>query len=539
MLKVLIVDDEILLRTKLKTLLNWEEKGFILCGEALNGVEALGMIKKMNPEIVLSDVQMPIMDGLQLSYELKEKYPDVKLIVMSNYDEFKYVKNILKNGAIDYILKHELNRDTLLDALERAKTAIALSSNKNEEDELKNESVDNLTALREKFVIQLLIGIYKDEEVIKKHMDTLDIRVDVKNIAIIVMVIDNYLFSMNEKNLRNISMFEHTIINILQEVLNDFGNGIINHIANEKFVIVLSFANYRSKVQIENRMNELLYRISVCLKEFMNISASYSISELCASISDISKIYEAADKNLKDRFYSGKNCILKNVPYIKEKESLEGLSIEAEKRILACIKTKNNDDLSMHLDIIFDAIISQRLSITSYQLIFGDLLSVINRVCKDHLIDLSVIYPGRESPHQMLAQLETINETRVWFRTLFTRLLESLTSDLDHVNSEYVKKAVRFIKNNFAEPISLSNIAEQIGISCAYLSTLFKEETGTSFCDFVTNIRLEKAKALLEEGTMDLKEIVLSCGFSDYSYFIKTFRKKIGVTPKEYIKKLF
>lgn len=108
MFRVLIVDDEMLVRTNLKMMLDWEKNGFTIYGEASSGVEALKLIEKLQPDIILSDVKMPGMDGLQLSMEVNQKYRKIKMIMLSNYDDFDLVKGTLQNGALDYILKHSL-----------------------------------------------------------------------------------------------------------------------------------------------------------------------------------------------------------------------------------------------------------------------------------------------------------------------------------------------------------------------------------------------------------------------------------------------
>ena len=158
MLKVLIVDDELLVRTNLRYMLDWEANGFSICGEASNGAEAIKLAQKMSPDIILSDIRMPVMDGLELSHQLKKLYPESILIVLSNYDDFEYVKGTLKNGAIDYILKHNLSISTLSEALHRAKE---FASKRRENTASKPYSINNLLALRENFLIHLLSGFYK------------------------------------------------------------------------------------------------------------------------------------------------------------------------------------------------------------------------------------------------------------------------------------------------------------------------------------------------------------------------------------------
>ena len=132
--KVLIVDDEYIMRQGIKHLVNWDKEGFLIVGEATNGKEALIMVEELKPHIVVMDVVMPVMDGVELTKEVHEKYPDIKIIVLSGFDDFCYVKETLKNGAMDYILKPTLTGEVFLEALKRAADSIpgfSLSGNSN------------------------------------------------------------------------------------------------------------------------------------------------------------------------------------------------------------------------------------------------------------------------------------------------------------------------------------------------------------------------------------------------------------------------
>ena len=539
MYRVLIVDDEILLRTKLKMLFEGGRHGFEICGEAVNGQDALELIEKTKPEIVISDVMMPVMDGIRLSSELSKRFPQLRLIVLSNFDEFIYVKTMMQNGALDYILKYELEAETLFKALDHARDLIESSRKDKYPSELSQSvSTDNMTTLRERFLVRLLTGVHRNQEEIRRHFAALDIRLDVRNVLVILMAIDDYRASVDDDNLKDRSLLEYAVVNIVQEILSDSDNGISCHVTNEKFLIMLSFDDTRSRAKTESRISSTLGRISQCLKEFLNLSVSFSICESLIDITEVPESFEKAKRHMKDRFYKGNSSILRSSPLRPENVSLEGLDLEVEREILSCIRSIRIDELTATLIEIFDGISRRRLSFTSYQLIFSDLLGIITRTCKDHAIELTRIYSADEAPHRILSKLETIQETQAWFISLFARLLGSLEKDQSEAVSPYVKQAVSQIRLHFAEDLSLSQVAEPIGISPSYLSTLFKEEIGKGFSDYLIQTRLDEARHLLDEGRMNLKEIVGACGFRDYSYFIKTFRSRVGVTPKEYMTRI-
>ena len=533
MLKVLIVDDELLVRTNLRYMLDWEANGFSICGEASNGAEAIKLAQKMSPDIILSDIRMPVMDGLELSHQLKKLYPESILIVLSNYDDFEYVKGTLKNGAIDYILKHNLSISTLSEALHRAKES---ASKRRENTASKPYSINNLLALRENFLIHLLSGFYKKEDEIKQQLSLLDIPLSTKNTLAVVMIIDDYSKTAAKNTLKDASLLEFTVINIIEEILNDFGNGCICHIGSEKYVLIFSFESLHSNATINFLQTSLLNRIIICLKKFTNISVSFSIGSLCTSLLQIPESYESAEIILKKRFYEGKNCILRTASTSALSSQITGLEIEREQQILTELRLSKKDNLLNTLNEIFQHIKNHNLSLTNSQIIFSDLLSIVNRLCREHEFNSSLIYSTHEAPHILLSRLETLDDTKNWFIGIFERLFTLINDRLPKENySGNINKAVNYIRKNFTEDITLSSVAEAINISSVYLSKLFKKETEMGFTEFVCDLRLEKAKSLLEEGKEEIKSIIKLCGFNNYAYFFNVFKQKTGLTPKEFI----
>jgi len=215
---------------------------------------------------------------------------------------------------------------------------------------------------------------------------------------------------------------------------------------------------------------------------------------------------------------------------------LTGLDFETENQILSAIKLQNKNELYNVLEKIFNYISNEKLNQASTQMIVNDLLGIINRICKEKNVELSQIYSDSITPLEQLASLETLEDIKNWIFTLFNRLVDSISSSTPDVNSLYVKKAISYIHKHYAEKISLFSAANEIGITSVYLSTLFKEELKIGFSDYLCDIRLEKAKVMLEEGKHNLKEIIKSCGFNNYAYFFKVFKKKTGITPKEFLR---
>jgi Response regulator containing CheY-like receiver domain and AraC-type DNA-binding domain len=535
MFKVLLVDDEMLVRANIKMLLDWENQGFLICAEASNGEEALRMVEKYRPDIIITDIKMPGMDGYQLSEIICEKQRNIKMIILSNYDDFEYVRGTLKNGAVDYILKHNLSKEVLLDSLNRAKRNLAETS-KNNGSEFR--TLNNIMALREKFVLQLLTGFYRNEEEIRKQFELLDINLGYHNILPVAMEMDHYkvVGVSNSSILKDKTLLEYSIINITYELLSEHKNGIVVHISDKLFLILLSFSDMRSEALIQSSTDSLLNTISSCLRKFLEISVSFSVGNLCSSFCDLPESYEYAVKCLKNKFYIGNNCVVKKAINESKTARLTGLSLDTEKQLYFFLKAGDSGKLTAVLEELFINIKTEAFSISSAHMVLYDLLGIVIKTCKENNIELSSVFPGGLTPQEMLSSIQTIDESRTWILSLFSKLIALISEEAVQYSSEYVKKAITFIKKNYAKNISLSDAAEVIGIGSTYLSMLFKSETGTGFTEYLGNLRIEKAKAFLESGEYEIKYIVDLCGFGSYDYFIKLFRKKVGVTPNKYLK---
>lgn len=534
MYNVLIVDDEQLMRTKLISIIDWNAHGFNLSAIVSSGEKALSIISKVVPDIILSDVKMPNIDGLDLCKCCKKLCPKAVFIAMSSFDDFEYVKGILQNGALDYLLKHNLDSATLLDVLEKAKSVLSESKNSIS----LSTSNNNILALKERFLINLLSGFYRSTEEIKTEIAALDMQIGHKNAICIIMAVDDYHL-LSSGGIKDITLYNVAIMNIIEEILSDSGNGAACHFERETYIIILTLeTNYYNDI-ISSNQSALLRRIQVCLNKFLNLSVSFSIGTLCLNISDLNSSFSIAQKNMEQKLFKGKNCIITGLDYNESlKTNMVGLAIEKERRIFTLLHEETNDSLLTLLNEIFINLKKNTPSADSCKLIFNDLLSIINRICREENIHTDHVFENSQKLHIMLYQKETLDEIHEWFLQTFIKLHDCITKDSEISKySDIVKNAINFIRKNYEHDLSLSQVAEEINVSSVYLSKLFKKETKTGFNEYLCNLRLEKAKLLISEKNYSFKEISSMCGFNNYTYFFNVFKLRTGLTPKEFSQK--
>lgn len=557
-MNVMIVDDEVLMRTTLKYMLNveipsltraqtltgtqtstgeWtstgtqtstEKQKFVLCAEASNGKEALDKLTLARPDILLSDMKMPEMDGLMLCEEVNRLTPRIPFIALSNYDDYEYVRGALKGGAVDYLLKHALTPQSLLSALEKAAAGLQDRSAPS------RLTDNNLVALRQDFLIHLLTGFYSDPGEIQAHCKVLTLPLKPLRMLPLLMCIDDY----QARDLANNNLISFSIINIVTEILTDQENGAMCHISNEKYAMILSFGSTRSESAIHDTIQNTIGRITFCMKKFLNLSVIFSLGPLSIHPADLPASYRQAEENLRQKFYYEPGSIFTRENGTSASSDFDFLSISRENALTEAVLQRDSQKAHELLDEIFTDIRRQKPPLPVTQMAFTDLLGLLNQICKKQAVNFKEIYDDDTLSGQYLYDFQSLSTVQEWIASLFDRLIDLLQKREVPELSVYMRQALNYIHEHFAEPLSQSEAASRIHISSVYLSKLFRQELHVSFPDYLMQVRLNHATRLLRSENLPIRDVAAKSGFNDYIYFLKCFKKKMGCTPTEYLKRL-
>lgn len=539
MLKVLIVDDSALSRTDLKTMINWESNGFYISGEAGNGASAIQIIQNDRPDIVITDMNMPLVNGIGLIEYIENNCPQVRIIALSAFDDFDYVRQSMKKGAIDYVLKHRLHAGVLLDILEVARNSILKFENEQDkQSEIYIGLADGKVVLRQDFMHKLIIeGSLTDLAEIKSKIASLELEIDMESLVVAVVEIDDFHFIEEKYAPQEMDKLLKTFLDISKEILNDWDKSIIFHEGQGKFIIILSLGQVTSKMYMYNRLYGILNRIRLEIKKFLNITACFGVSKVSQTVLGLHQAYLDANTVLKNKFYRGKNGIFIEKTNDKYIEGFFCLDIKDEKAIYSALKSVDYENVEQRLDEVFNKISGLRLSRKSTQMICAELINIVNKVSKDTGMETARLYVSEDvsfNPYNRIQKYETLEEIKNWIVELVHKLMSMLERTKTDSQNEIAKKAVEFIHRNYRKDFSLTDVADFTGVSSSYLSRLFKEECRMGFVEYVNHVRVENAKQYIESGDHKLKEIVTQVGFNNYNYFFKVFKEVVGMTPHEY-----
>lgn len=509
MYKVIIVDDEEMIRNGIKNVIAWQKLSINEVVTSSSAKEAFNIMKERNFDIMITDICMPEMDGLSLVEEMNNLNPSLKIIVLTGFDNFKYAQKCCKMKVNDFLLKpvdeEELSKiigslvkdlDTEKDKIEKERKIVRFEGT---EEEIKLERL-----------MQNLIYNKSNSDDSYEILNDYKLKEDYKyRVAIFAPILDENLSWKNHLKLLNLSVKKACI-----EVFDCNNKGITFEDKNKNIIIVMFINNIKINGEIEFLAKYLKDEYEIKPKyvlgsivnsiEKINISYNDGIMLINNKRSNIKKYksidYENQLRDFNENLYYVKNSIVNNM------NSLEELLIAYDKF------TELIDSYSLSID--FTRKICFDIATTIY---FSNINEFDNNENKINLLALSL---------QSLDKENALKITREFIEKMYG--FEEIDS------KEVIKNAKKFIKNNLDKSLSVCNIAEMLYINPTYFSRLFKNNTGEGCNNYIVKKKMEKAKYLLQTTTMRISKIAELVGYKDTNYFSLTFKKQIGVTPRDF-----
>ncbi len=533
MYKVLIVDDELLVRNYVRSLLDWEDFGFEVCGEAANGMEAMEKIKSYRPELVIMDISMPVMDGVVLSERIAKEYPHSRMFALSGYDDYQYVRKTLTNGAIDYILKDRLDEEELARILRQVKNIIEKEEYQKtvlKSEEHKIELFKEIAA--EQYIKELFFGTrqYTDEIICSMGLSLN--KICEKGYVVAVMQIGNYFIRTNGMSDSDKEKFVRSVKNLCGQSIEEQDENLVTYLGEGRFGFVFHIDSYCSEASLYGWLNQITNKISFTLNKYINVQALWGFSRRSHSSEKISSCFQDALRVLKAKLQEDSPERSPDSPEHSQGISCHSLSLRQEKELLVGIESGDQEMVVKTLDNIFSALAENGKDRESFQLIINELITTAMKISSEYNLDTSRIYQTCGVDIGTLTGEKNTAVIKSRIKSIYKALIEESVKKCYVGNySEYSKKAIDYINLNYKKDISLVKMAEDIGISAAYFSRLFRKDTDYNFIEYVNKVRIEMAKKRLENGEKNLKKLCQDVGFKSYSYFFKVFKELSGTTP--------
>lgn len=532
MYKLIIVDDEEEVRKGVIQKIKWSKFNFEIAGEAENGREALDLIEENIPDVVITDITMPLMDGLELAAVLKDSYPTVKTVILTGFDDFKFAQQAIKYGVADYILKPVLPKD-IEDLIEKLKNQIDEEiAQKEDIVMLRRHYNESLPVIRDRFLTLLITGRPNENEV-EKRIAGFSLNLGGNVFVVAAANIDASSFKNNIFEENDTELVKFAVLNISQEIIakHSFGEVFFH---DENLAIIAGFRD-SEKTSVLNKSFSVLEEIRQNVEKYLKINITIGLGSICNSLVRLRDSYKTALTALDYKLVIGGDKVI----FIEDLEPQTADNVVfdegKEKTLISGIKFGTQKDVIEAVDALFNDISGIKASFTEYQLYLIEIAASISRLTRDFQLDAGEIFGLGSSLYEEIFKFKTVNEVRNWVEEICIKLMKHISSKRQNTTEMLLEKAKDYILSNYGEDdLSIQKLANHLHISPSYLSLIFKKDAGVTFLKYLVSIRLEAAKDLLRSSDLKTTEIAERIGYPDINYFSYFFKKNFGMSPREY-----
>lgn len=517
--KVFFVEDEIVTREGIRDNVDWAANGFEFCGEATDGEMALPMLRSVRPDVLITDIKMPFMDGLQLAKIVRERMPWVKIVILSGHDEFEYAKQAIQLGATEYLLK-PVTVSNLHQVLQ--KLAAQLEQERKEQEDLRHlreQIEENRAILRERFLLKVIVGAVSSTEAIEKgQLLGLDLIARCYLVVILKTELEDRTEPFDYDEYQQVQRVVAGLVEDMPDVFllrKDWEELVLLMKGNA--VEFLEEERDRLLARLTQEIRKTRYHLTIGIG-----AAKKRIAELHQSFVEALVAIQRASDEKANRL---NNAV--------DKADLLKVDRAAVENFLRCGAKEDFDQFfNLYIRPLGENVLTSYL-IKNY--IFVDVVLATVKLVTELGGDIDQVVPELESIETTLASIKSVEQLR---EQVYRIILSTLAFRDRHTSSHYmgtVQQAKSYIEHHFMESeLSLNEVAAQVNLSPSHFSVVFSKEACQTFKEYLTEIRIKKAKELLRTTALRSADIAYQVGYSDPHYFSHVFRKVTGLSPNEF-----
>jgi len=527
MYKLLIVDDEALARYSIITLISRNFSEIEVVGEAENGRQAIALNEKNRPDIIIMDIKIPGINGIDASYEILKDYPSVNILILTAYDNFDYIQKALDIGVKGYLLK-PVRKEDFVEKINKIINIIESGTNTKLTKENIEKKMRTVKPVLEKEIVTSILKPQVNIKETKEYINFLQFDFEAGYFMIFSVLQDTensisdsirnkinkdkvYEFLYNNLPLMRQCLFGHTI-----------GNMIVVFFPFEKDI-------NPEKCRKESKIiaNEMIRKI----KLVRNLDIACGIGSLYLNLEELRKSFEEARQSVSNSIKTGKCIHFKELNVSLQETDFE-YPIQKERELINSIRSGNIEKISETYREVSSLIFNNRFEYEAIREYLMQLLAIIKRTMLEMGIgSLKVISLGGIAETKNFMKEEDL---KYWFEMVINTITGIIFEFKESKENVMVTKMYSFINSNFTENISLDTLAEEFSLSTQYISKIFKDEYGKNFIDYLTEKRIDFAKELFRDKNISIKEVSKKVGYEDPNYFCRIFKKNTGQTPKDY-----
>jgi len=527
MYKLLIADDEPWLRKRLMLTIDWEKLGISELFEAEDGAAAFALAIAHEPDIIITDIEMPELSGIDLMKTLNESALFPQIILISGYNEFEYARSAVRFGAVDYLLK-PIGEDDLKRAVSKCIASLEKNRYNQQVLDLLSSSSD---LLREKIYIDLLLGKLDFNKVSELHLNELGIVFPTGSMMCIIAHISPMQHTLSESVVEE-TLVAFSISKIIKNQLSSCFEKVLDFWVDEVNVYLV-FSDLATD-EFTAAAASALRTAKKMIKSLHAIRIAYGIGSVIDKLSDLCQSYQKARYNI-NLCRSGQT----DADVIDEHANSFQIIYEEYnlKSLIASIRKREAEkSAGLLTDLISDFLNQSGGAPTALQiqLLYLNVLNSLFKGClpflpaSEEVIQICLDYINKA------AIFHTTDKMHVQLQNLLSVLIEQYQSFFSYKRHWLIDKMIAYINENYASPLSMSDVAAAFYLNASYFCKLFKDETGITFTNYLMRVRVDNAKRLLADNSMKLYDVASAVGYTNVQYFSTVFKDLEGMTPSQY-----
>ncbi len=532
--RIILVDDEEEARTSIIKKINWQEAGFQVIGDAENGQDAFEKIEAMEPDVVLTDIRMPYMDGLTLAERVREKYPSIKMVIFSGFDDFEYAKQAIKLNVIEYILK-PVNMEELTAILKKIKTSLDQElAQKRNVDLLRDHYRRSLPIIREQFLNDMIhrriSGAEIEEKLTEYQIDILH----AKKWAVSVIEVEKGEISQ-EKRLSLHQEKELIPISVRQLILGMLRGycriALFTSPQETEQVLIAAIDEGSTQTGLINVLGDVCKEV----KRVLEVPVTIGIGRGVESLTEISTSYRLAMDALGYKAIIGTGSTI----YINDVEPMNPGKLvwdgRDESELFAAVKFGPEEKIRAVVEEIAQRMEQAKVHASQCRIFILGVTNSLIQMVQQYDLDSAEILGGENGCLEGLEGGFKREDFRSWLTRIALHINQAMNQERESSMKQIIQEAKRYIQENYPDPeLSVEKICRHLHMSPAYFSTMFKKETGQTYIAHLTEVRLNKAVELLNKTEDKTYVIASKVGYQEQNYFSYVFKKKFGVSPSKY-----
>lgn len=525
--KVLIGDDEYWTREKLKKMIEWEEYNLELLEPAVDGEDVLRKIQENRPDILITDINMPYLNGVELLKILNEKYSDIITFVISGYEDFDYVKETFLAGSINYLVK-PVSKIDLVNALSKVLEIIIQRKSKKQEEERKEIELKKAASLMQDREFSRLLD--KRETPFTPNI-TMNSNMDFAGMTLMLIKIHNFKELTKQYNY-DMNMLSYTLKKKIKDMIQSETTLIFNHIyRSNEFIVV----NEKDNSTIENMSKKML----IDFAKITDSPVSIVLSDHSYSIDSIYQAYVQTVALLMTRPFTRKSMIITSKKQNMESENIKNHFSDIQKNeLINLLKSYKKQEVKK---FVFKNIGIANCENEQWE--YLEVKQTVKRVLNIVLEYMTMQAAGVQEIFEMENLVEMFdNVIELLDAEYLCELMEyAIDNAMSFIQEESadsikctIKQAALYIDKHYFEVLTLTSLSKQYNVESSYFSRVFRKEMGVNLMLYIAKTRIAHAKEYIQKGNANLTEIAFLVGYDDYTYFNKVFRKLEGKSPRDY-----